>query len=426
MPDVRLHLGDCLDVMRGMADGSVDAVITDPPAAIGFMGRQWDGDKGGRLAWVAWLAERLAECYRIAKPGARMLCWALPRTSHWTGTAIEDAGWAIEDRLSHLFGQGFPKHKSKLKPACEDWWLAIKPAIKPAARAVPLNIDGCRVAATVGDYNHPGNSERRPFAKNSFNGAFDGSTKPTQAPPNAAGRWPPHVLLTHHADCRCVGEKRVKGSGFSRSRPPRSTGDVYGEHRPSEFRDHADPDGLETVAAWECVGGGLCPVRVLDEQTAGLYRAGNKGGTAKNMAGYSEGWPSRQTMQPSYGDSGGASRFFPTFAWDEADFAPYLYCPKASRSDRGEGNTHPTVKPIKLCEWLVKLICPPGGTVLDPFAGSGSTLVAAIRKGFSAIGIEEDPEYLRIASKRIDEALASCGMTDTGTPSFPDGWLPLG
>lgn len=177
MPDANLILGDCLDVLRGMADASVDAVVTDPPAGIKFMGKQWDTpgsfverqpdrtvvfdkvagnhnpsnpfDKARtavseRAKFVAFLTPRLAECLRVAKPGARMLCWAIPRTSHWTGTAIEDAGWIIEDRVSHFFGTGFPKHKSKLKPACEDWWMAWKPDRK----ATPLNIDATRIRAS--------------------------------------------------------------------------------------------------------------------------------------------------------------------------------------------------------------------------------------------------------------------------------------
>jgi hypothetical protein len=101
--------GDCLDVMRSMPDACVDALVTDPPAGIGFMGKSWDHDKGGRDVWVAWLAARMREAYRVMKPGAHGLVWALPRTSHWTAYALEDAGFEVVDRLSHIFGSGFPK-----------------------------------------------------------------------------------------------------------------------------------------------------------------------------------------------------------------------------------------------------------------------------------------------------------------------------
>lgn len=109
MPDAVLYLGDCVEVTRGMAAESVDAVVCDPPAGIAFMNRAWDHDRGGRRQWIAWLAEVMAECLRVAKPGAHALVWALPRTSHWTATAIEDAGWEIRDVITHHFGSGFPK-----------------------------------------------------------------------------------------------------------------------------------------------------------------------------------------------------------------------------------------------------------------------------------------------------------------------------
>lgn len=106
---VRVLHGDCADLLPTLADASVHAIVTDPPAGIGFMGREWDRDKGGRDAWTGWMRGIAAECLRIAKPGAHALVWALPRTSHWTATAWEDAGWQVKDRICHLFGTGFPK-----------------------------------------------------------------------------------------------------------------------------------------------------------------------------------------------------------------------------------------------------------------------------------------------------------------------------
>lgn len=106
---VTLYLGDCLDILRQMPDNSIDALVTDPPAGIGFMGKEWDHDKGGRDAWVSWLSGVMRECLRVLKPGAHALVWALPRTSHWTGWALEEAGFEIRDRIAHLFGSGFPK-----------------------------------------------------------------------------------------------------------------------------------------------------------------------------------------------------------------------------------------------------------------------------------------------------------------------------
>src|ERR1035441_6981755 len=106
---VTLYLGDCLDVLAGLEPGSVDAIVTDPPAAISFMGREWDSDLGGRDKWVAWLTECMTEALRVLKPGGHALVWALPRTSGWTQWALEDAGFEIRDCIPHLFGSGMPK-----------------------------------------------------------------------------------------------------------------------------------------------------------------------------------------------------------------------------------------------------------------------------------------------------------------------------
>ena len=101
--------GDCLEVLRALPDDCIDALVTDPPAAISFMGAAWDDDRGGRDAWVAWMTEVASECHRVLKPGAHGLVWALPRTSHWTAWALENAGFEIRDSVLHVFAQGFPK-----------------------------------------------------------------------------------------------------------------------------------------------------------------------------------------------------------------------------------------------------------------------------------------------------------------------------
>jgi DNA modification methylase len=106
---INLFHGDCLEVMATMEDNSIDSIVCDPPAGISFMGKKWDGDKGGRNAWIAWMASIAAECLRVLKPGGHAFVWALPRTSHWTATAWEDAGFEVRDRVAHVFGSGFPK-----------------------------------------------------------------------------------------------------------------------------------------------------------------------------------------------------------------------------------------------------------------------------------------------------------------------------
>ena len=95
---MRLILGDCFEKLKNLETNSVDSLVTDPPAGIGFMGNSWDHHKGGRAEWVAWMAEVMRECHRVMKPGAHGLVWAIPRTSHWTATALEDAGFEVRDR----------------------------------------------------------------------------------------------------------------------------------------------------------------------------------------------------------------------------------------------------------------------------------------------------------------------------------------
>jgi DNA modification methylase len=107
--DATLHCGDCREVMAGMDADSVDAIVTDPPAGIAFMGKKWDSDKGGRAQWIAWMETVAAECLRVLKPGGHALVWAIPRTSHWTGMAWENAGWEPREKIYHCFGSGFPK-----------------------------------------------------------------------------------------------------------------------------------------------------------------------------------------------------------------------------------------------------------------------------------------------------------------------------
>jgi hypothetical protein len=445
--------GDCLAQLATLPANSIDAMVTDPPAGIGFMGKAWDGAKGGRGQWVAWLTTIMAEAFRVLKPGAHALVWALPRTSHWTAWALEDAGFEVRDKHFHIFGSGFPKSMdvskaidrmagapatedaqrwqgwgTALKPAVEEWILVRKPMRQSVAKNVlehgtgALNIDGCRVphasaadlaahTAGVDAIKARGGTMDNSWANHSdLSGASDVSS---------AGRWPSHLLLSHALGCKCVGTFKVKA--------PPPWGDVRG---PSLFTGvttspvhHTDADGFETLYDWDCVDG--CPVRELDAQSGDRPGAVSNGVKSGNGYGGKYG---EQAQAPGYADDGGASRYFTTFP-------PFLYTPKCDRADREKGcehlpqqvingdtppgslgsqspragagrtgkrrNHHPTVKSTDLMRWLVRLITPPGGIVLDPFAGSGSTGVACSAERLRFIGFELDPEYVEIARARI-------------------------
>ncbi len=373
--DASLHLGDALDVLPTLEAGSIDAVVTDPPAGIGFMNKEWDtfpvrlregeksksGRKTGdgretngvgfahgfpgvdarhRDRFVAFISSVFAECLRVVKPGGYALVWAIPRTSHWTATALEDAGWEIRDRIAHIFGQGFPKGKGCLKPAVEDWWLCRKPGPK----VLPLGIDECRIPGEVPQVTQ-GVTRRAADGQAVYGAGHDMRRAPQLSSPSPFGRWPANLVLD---------------------------------------------DSPEVAEAFAAFG----------EKTSGFMSAGtSKGGHATDHP--ESGWAREShkdytVAADTYGDRGSAARFF--------------YTAKASKADRGEGNTHPTVKPLALMEWLVKLVCPKGGKVLDPFAGSGTTLVAALRTWRLAVGIERDPDYFAIAERRIADARAGGGL----------------
>jgi DNA modification methylase len=364
----------------------------------GFMNKDWDG------TGIAFSEDFWREIFRILKPGSHVLSFGGTRTYHRMASAIEDAGFRVEDSLHWIYGQGFPKHKSKLKPAHEPIILATKPGGEKW-----LNVDGCRVVGPAGDGHW---TYKREIGGQGIYGGGGRLEIDMGSQGHPSGRYPPNLVFTHHPLCDLCGTRRVKSNGR-----PNLAGKVYTGSSPNpmnrasgslDAKPHTpigDPDGTEVVPAWNCVEG-LCPIRELDRQSgerkSGLLTPEHRRHTAKGWSGaYADDHDGPAARGTFGGDSGGASRFFPQFSWQADDFAPFLYCPKASKKDRGENNIHPCVKPQMLMRWLCRLSCRPGGTILDPFAGSGTTLRAARSEGFSAIGIESDPDYYALAARLL-------------------------
>ena len=392
-----LRHGDCVEVMKALPDASVDAVVCDPPAGIAFMGKSWDEDKGGRNGWVAWMTEVMREAIRLLKPGGHAVVWALPRTAHWTAWALEDAGFEVRDAVLHCFGTGFPKSQniskfiekmdasdaakqwtgwgSALKPSQEIWWLCRKPLDGTVAANVlkhgtgALNIDGCRVAASDGANLARNNQIGDNGWKNSSGGPNTAAIRAAEGLP-ALGRWPANLLLSHSPACVHL--------------------------------DNADDTDL-----WACVPG--CPVRAMDMQSGPSGGCAPASGPTLGKLGkhgiYGKATGENMGKVAFHGKVDGASRFFMRF--DPMD-APFIYQAKANTKDRSAGmegrNSHPTVKSTMLMAYLCRLVTPPGGVVLDPFMGSGSTGVAALREGFRFIGIEREEEYFDIAKQRMEHA----------------------
>lgn len=455
---VTLHHGDCLDVLRAddygydwnlgyrsarmFPDCSVDAVITDPPYGIAFMGKAWDqpGEFGSArlrtggenkrrghkdaalnaglydlspaamLNFQRWCTAWATECLRILKPGGHLLAFGGSRTWHRLSSGIEDAGFETRDSIAWLYGSGFPKSLDVSKaidkaagaergvvgthhrhgggsavsgsmlgslgtdselpltaPATvaakrwQGWGTALKPSFEPivvarkplagtvAANVLEhgtgaLNIDACRIP--TGDKLGGGSTTRGQRMKDGWHrpwmddpdmvAANAERSRASVARSEELGRWPTNVVLDEHQAEALDRQTGVLHSGTMRAgteRQPRAGGTIYG----ADTRTFAAAD--------------------------------------------------------TYGDSGGASRFFPVFRYEA----------KAPTSERpnADGVQHPTVKPLDLMRWLVRLVTPVGAVVLEPFAGSGTTAEACILEDRRCIAIEREAEYLPLIVSRL-------------------------
>jgi site-specific DNA-methyltransferase (adenine-specific) len=288
-----------------------------------------------------------------------------------------------------------------LKPAYEPIIIAMKPldgtfaenALKHGVAGI--NIDGTRIGYEAG-----GNLASNPSLRTHINGGNGGHVIAHEENrrvviPNQTGRWPANVILSHTPDCRQVGTVKLKPKEGHRPNPvaQQSDGNIQFNQKPVGYQkiSYTGPDGTEKVGAWECSED--CPVRLLDEQSGVSTSTGGQAslGAFRNGDIYGKGRNEKEKRNPGLGDTGGASRFF--------------YCAKASRRERGEGNNHPCCKPLKLCEYLAKLIKPPaGGKLLVPFSGSGSEMIGALAAGWKTVhGIEQSQEYVEIARRRIKD-----------------------
>lgn len=429
---VQLYHGDCLEVMARMGPNSVDSIVTDPPAGIAFMGKSWDKDHGGRDAWIANMATIAAECLRVLKPGGHALVWALPRTSHWTATAWENAGFEVRDRVAHVFGSGFPKshdvskaidkaagaenviatkpdrwtgkgnslnfstdrsqEKCKitapatpealqwagwgtaLKPAMEDWWLLRKPLAAGTVAANVLawgtgaiNVDGCRIGTDDGE---PPYTDRPQGVSSpdwvARGGMFREDRKGRTSTGSPSGRWPANVVHDG-SDEVLAGFPVTTSVPFSRRG---GTGNVWSGPITEQYGELGYTDTGSAARFFYCAKASRAD---RDEGLDGLPLRG------KNEV-YGDGLNTATKLDPALHTAESVA------AWPQRH------------------NHHPTVKPTDLMRWLVRLVTRPGGVVLDPFMGSGSTGKAAVLEGMRFIGIEQDAEYLEIARRRIGAA----------------------
>ena len=339
--------GDCLDGLMSLPDNSIDSIVTDPPYGLGFMGKDWDHGVPGKHFWQ--------EMLRVLKPGGYLLAFAGTRTQHRMATNIEDAGFEIRDMIAWVYGSGFPKSRN-FDGEWQGWGTALKPALEPVTVA------------------------RKPLAEKTV------ATNVLQYNTGAL-----------NID-RCRIQTNDKLGGGNNNSGVDRTGKHQGWKRPwmqdseavaaAAERSRASTERSETLGRWPAnlIHDGSDEVLASFPEAKGQQGAiSGKEPSSKTTNAFGE-FNERIPSEPR-GDKGSAARFF--------------YCAKASKKDREDGNNHPTVKPTDLMAYLCRLVTPPGGVVLDPFAGSGSTGKAAIREGFKFFGMERDTEYLKIALQRI-------------------------
>ena len=437
---VTVHHGDCVEVMRALPAESVDSVVTDPPYGIRFMGQAWDGAdierrtkrnhgngghpsasvEAGRYSrtlaasrsFQEWCAEWAQEALRVLKPGGFLLAFGGPRTWHRLACAIEDAGFEVRDNIAWLYGSGFPKSVN-------------------VARAIDARLGDLAARPVRGEKTVPDATLVRPAFAGGAYGGRAGATPPRRGPVASAAaagsagsaEWEGWGTALKPAFEPCVVARKplcgtvaanvlAHGVGaihVDACRVPMSEGDaeaINAKHAGMDVAACTRPPGaslnLSThpmpLQAARAHQGGRWPTNVvLDDQAARALDAEapetvSRQGKPRAAAQSGEGWGMRATGT-EYDDQGGPSRFFPVFRYEA----------KAAADERPsvDGVSHPTVKPLALMRWLVRLVTPYGGVVLEPFAGSGTTLEAAVAEGMRAIGVEREESYLPLIAARL-------------------------
>ena len=469
---VTLYHGDCREILAGLPDESVSAVVTDPPYGLAFMGKKWDYDVPAVEVW--------AECLRVLKPGGHLLAFAGTRTQHRMATAIEDAGFEIRDMIAWVYGSGFPKSLDVSKAidaqdAVQEQqarrlrftaWIRSTGISRKQVTEILQNSGLITQNGTMAGHYFATSAEGQPAImtrehleacrhllgevpewverecdirsiesqtlksrevvgqkasglsggtgltvgkfKDSRNalGMVDITAPATEAAKQWAG-WGTAlkpslepITVARKPLCGTVAENVLQhGTGALNVDGCRVAG---GERPLIKNAGKADPrgegfgrkfgsscDGVTTSGRWPAnlIHDGSEEVTGLFPETAPAKQAdrgkGIDGATFKHASGAESG-------VRGHNDAGGsAARFF--------------YTAKADKADRGPGNNHPTVKPLDLMRYLVRLVCPIGGVVLDPFSGSGTTLAAAQAEGCLAIGVEREAAYCEIIKGRFHQ-----------------------
>ncbi len=406
MSPYKLECGNSKDLLKTLADNSIDAIVTDPPYELGFMGKKWDA------SGIAYDVDLWRECLRVLKPGGHLLAFSGSRTYHRMTVAIEDAGFDIRDQIMWLYGSGFPKSHDVSKAIDK---------IAGAEREV-IGISPRHGGVIVGN----GTSyEVKPVIPNITAPATDGAKewngwgtalKPAHEPICVARK--PLIgtvaenVLTHGTGAINVDGCRVGNDIITQRLATVENGKAHGA-KADGLKQKATGQITQTVGRW--------PANIIHD------------GSAEVLAGFPQTGPS--SSKPTVNFVSGSVLRKRSGGYDEpaGSAARFFYCAKASKKDRDEGldgfeererptmgsgiggqpnqklqnnrNHHPTVKPTELMRYLCRLVTPPNGVILDPFLGSGSTGKAAIYEGFQFVGFDLSAEYVEISRARIEYAM---------------------
>lgn len=425
-----VHEGDCVALANDGREHVFDAIVCDPPYELtsivkrfgkngsapakfgsdgrftrlsgGFMGQKWDstGVSFDPATWAALL--------RVAKPGAHLIAFGGTRTFHRLMVAIEDGGWDVRECLMWLYGTGFPKSHDVSK-GIDAMFGAEREVVGTRTSAFGTATPGGVWNERFGD-GGPGlwvGSDPKEVALRG--GAVSDEAKRWEGWGTALKpAWEPIVLARAplseptiaanvlkwgtgaiNIEATRIGTTREVPASLSKNKTPNGIFGEYGGGHPKELNPNVGRWPANVVL--DEIAAARLDVEVGERHSSGVYNAQDHGYVPNGI-----GFGGKGTPATMYADKGGPSRFF--------------YTAKASASERaladGTRHNHPTTKPVSLMRWLVRLVTPPNGIVLDPFAGSGSTGVAVLQEGFRFVGIDLTPEYAKIARKRLAEVEA--------------------
>jgi len=457
-----LLVGDCVEQMKTLEENSVDAIVTDPPYGLEFMGKAWDGF-GTPLGFQTWTEQWAREAYRVLKPGGHLLAFGGTRMYHRLAAGIEDAGFEVRDTLMWLYGSGFPKSLdvskaidkaaganreivgskigmpgysltdgkgglygdgfgangsgedecritapstdaaktwqgwgTALKPAVEPIVLARKPLIGTVAENVlthgtgALNIDATRIGTTVETW-----PVSRSYAPGQMQPGGSGNTQPAGSAPS--GRWPANILLDEEAAAMLDEQSGVSTSPAPVFQKSVSVG-LYGpeKHHDRLSTHHGDSGGASRF--FYVAKAGRSERNFGLDGFAATRRATSYGSMKKpqcNVCGTRAIDWEKTKIGPSCGHDDWK------FVEQTAD---------GKHPGNPERNIHPTVKPVDLMAYLIRLVARKDSVILDPFLGSGTTAIAAIQEGVRWIGCEREPDYVKIIQGRISAAQPGLGL----------------